>query len=98
MSLLVNDRSKEARLKRALRTMATVIDHYGETYWPIFETLEQLLEQEKHRQASLERFRPVLEKAKTLRSNTPRQSKLTRPIADSYINQSNRRKNPNQSI
>lgn len=46
----------EARLRRALRTVATAIECHGEVYWPIFETLKAELDDRKTRRAQLAEF------------------------------------------
>ncbi|MBL4853116.1 MAG: hypothetical protein JKY25_02620 [Robiginitomaculum sp.] len=46
----------EARLSRAMRTVATIIDHYGDAYWPIFEALETQLEARITNSARLAQF------------------------------------------
>jgi|TARA_R110000796_G_scaffold221415_1_gene337510 hypothetical protein len=47
----------EERLERALRTMTSVIDHYGETYRPIFEVLESMLHEKQKLKRSLAKYR-----------------------------------------
>ena len=46
----------EARLRRALRTVANAIECHGEVYWPIFETLKAELDERKARRAQLAEF------------------------------------------
>tara|TARA_R110002012_G_scaffold320741_1_gene545289 strand:- start:1851 stop:2084 length:234 start_codon:yes stop_codon:yes gene_type:complete len=47
----------DARLRRALRTVANAIECHGEVYWPIFETLKAELDARKARRAQLAEFR-----------------------------------------
>lgn len=46
----------EARLRRALRTVAKAIECHGEVYWPIFETLKAELDARKARRAQLAEY------------------------------------------
>lgn len=57
MSSDFKNRQKELRLENALNTMATVIELYGDVYWPVFESLERLLEAERSRRQSLSKYR-----------------------------------------
>lgn len=47
----------EARLQRALRTVADVIYVYGDVYWPVFEVLKAELDDRQSRRAQLAEFR-----------------------------------------
>jgi hypothetical protein len=48
----------EERLERALQTMAVVIDHYGDAYWPVFEALKRVLDEKRARRRELAKYRP----------------------------------------
>ena len=39
-----------------MTTVATVIDHYGEAYWPVFEALEAELKARRERAKRIARF------------------------------------------
>jgi len=54
-----NYRHKEERLLRALSTMAVIIEHHGDTYWPIFRSLEELLEEERSKHDALAKYLPA---------------------------------------
>lgn len=57
----------EARLRRALRTVANAIDCHGEVYWPIFEALKAELDARKARRAQLAEYRkPTNDKSKSI--------------------------------
>lgn len=57
----------EARLRRALRTVAHAIDCHGDVYWPIFEAIKSELDARKARQAQLAEFRkPANDKSKSI--------------------------------
>jgi len=47
----------EVRLHHALQTMTKVIDHYGDTYWPIFDALKNELDRLKLKRERLAQFR-----------------------------------------
>jgi hypothetical protein len=47
----------DARLRRALRTVANAIECHGEVYWPVFEALKAELDARKARRAQLTEFR-----------------------------------------
>lgn len=57
-----NHEAQRKRLLRALQTVAIVIDAYGDKYWPIFEAVKHLLEQEELKQSELSIY---LEAART---------------------------------
>jgi len=59
----------EARIRRALRTVAIAIEHHGDVYWPIFEALKSELDVLKARRAQLAEFRGA-SKPTSLRSDT----------------------------
>jgi len=62
----------EARLRRALRTVASAIDCHGDVYWPIFETLKSELDARKARQAQLAEFKkPAQNKSKSIPLKKP---------------------------
>lgn len=46
----------EARLRRALRTVAIAIECHGDVYWPIFEALKAELDAKLSRRAQLAEF------------------------------------------
>ena len=47
----------DADLEQALRSMARIIDRYGDVYWPIFERLETELSERRTRSARLAAYR-----------------------------------------
>jgi hypothetical protein len=49
-------RYSEADIERAIRTVASLIDRFGDAYWPILERLEQELELRRSRVARLQRY------------------------------------------
>lgn len=49
-------RYTEQDIERAIRTVASLIDRFGEAYWPILERLEQELESRRSRAARLQRY------------------------------------------
>lgn len=48
----------EERLERALQTMTAVVDHYGDTYWPVFEAIKRVLDEKRARRRELAKYRP----------------------------------------
>ena len=63
----------EARLRSALRTVATAIECHGEVYWPIFETLKAELDARKARRAQLAEFsEPASDHVYNRSKDTPR--------------------------
>lgn len=46
----------EQDIERSIRTVASLIDRFGEAYWPILERLEQELESRRSRVARLQRY------------------------------------------
>lgn len=66
----------DARLRRALRTVANAIECHGEVYWPIFETLKAELDARKARRAQLAEFRkPANDKSATFVDEKIRQTR-----------------------
>lgn len=63
----------DARLRRALRTVANAIECHGEVYWPIFETLKADLDARKARRAQLAEFRKPSNKNATFVDEKVRQ-------------------------
>lgn len=51
----------EARLRRALRTVAIAIECHGDVYWPIFEALKAERDAKRSRRAQLAEFRKGLD-------------------------------------
>lgn len=49
----------EQDIERSIRTVASLIDRFGEAYWPILERLEQELESRRSRVARLQRYLEV---------------------------------------
>lgn len=47
----------DSDIDAALRTLARVIERYGETYWPIFERLENELQVRRSRVARMRKYR-----------------------------------------
>ena len=47
----------DAELEKALRSMARIIDRYGDVYWPIFERLETELSERRTRSVRLAAYR-----------------------------------------
>lgn len=49
-------RYTEQDIERSIRTVASLIDRFGDAYWPILERLEQELESRRSRAARLQRY------------------------------------------
>lgn len=49
-------RYTEQDILRSIRTVASLIDRFGDAYWPILERLEQELESRRSRAARLQRY------------------------------------------
>lgn len=49
-------RYTEQDIESAIRTVASLIDRFGDAYWPILERLEQELESRRSRAARLQRY------------------------------------------
>ena len=47
----------DADLENALRSLARIIDRYGEAYWPLFDRLETELDARRSRSARLAAYR-----------------------------------------
>lgn len=43
-------------IERSIRTVASLIDRFGDAYWPILERLEQELESRRSREARLRSY------------------------------------------
>ena len=46
----------DRHIEDAIRTVASLIDRFGDAYWPILERLEQELEARRSRAARLQRY------------------------------------------
>ena len=57
----------DAELENALRSMARIIERYGNVYWPIFERLEAELTARRTRAARLAAYRQSLESEPALK-------------------------------
>ncbi|MEO0751555.1 MAG: hypothetical protein AAFY25_07095 [Pseudomonadota bacterium] len=49
-------RYTEQDIERSIRTVASLIDRFGDVYWPILERLEHELESRRSRAARLQRY------------------------------------------
>lgn len=49
-------RYSEADIERAIRTVATLINRFGDAYWPILERLERELQARRSRAARLQQY------------------------------------------
>ena len=61
----------DAELESALRSLARIIDRYGEAYWPLFERLEAELYARRSRSARLAAYRRQPHIAPVLRAKPP---------------------------
>ncbi len=51
----------DAELEKALRSVARLIDRYGDAYWPLFERLEAELKERNSRKDRLSAYLPTNE-------------------------------------
>ena len=49
-------RKTDSDIEAAIRTIASVIDRFGDAYWPLLERLEQELQVRRSRAARLQRY------------------------------------------
>lgn len=53
----------DAELEKAIRSIARLIDRYGDAYWPLFERLEAELKERSSRKDRLNAYLPTSESA-----------------------------------
>lgn len=70
------------RIERALATMAIVIEHYGDTYWPIFDALEKQLEKRSTRMSKLSQYSKARRRRKISRAESAAANDLKNPVVD----------------
>lgn len=62
----------DRHIEDAIRTVASLIDRFGDAYWPILERLEQELEARRSRAARLQRYlEPHASVGSHIRSDIP---------------------------